>query len=603
MTRMKMAVWTLCGLAAALATAAEVDYEKAVTEALRANKLAEVNRLCTAWAAAQPGDERPRIILGKTLLKAGMPDRALEQFELAAEANPLSPAPRCGMGEMFLTQGKLGMANREFKEALRLNRDYHPAILGKAQVRLRNGDARGALTDAKGVLGAAPQNAQARVVAGECLLALGRVEDARGEFQSALGSTPDLPDALFGLAKAIEIDGQYKEAHQQWKRFLECEPYGERAERVRNGWVVLKTERLPPKCRHYPRWSPDGKRIMYGYQTMHVMHLRDNSTVDLKVPDGGELFEPDWSSDGKRMVFRKRGPNGMVIAVYDFQPDGVLQPAGPALPAGAVAAKFSPDATKLLLSSTFGRWHERVPAGRMAIIGIDDDEVQLVPWARRDRPSRNRAAWAPDGETIVLHAYRDVNDRALFAMRLDDPAGAVQLTDNGAQNHNPAVSPDGRGVAYYVEQRGQPKVVALARLTGGATMTLGQGQTPSWSPDGRRLAYATAGGVAIAHLGGLARSPVFLSAKQDGDALLVTLDSAADAPLTVSVRYEVFDVASSRIEEGVLGDGDTELEAGGHAESRLSLGGTAARGECVVKLTAVTTDGKWTIKLVDVSTP
>ena len=603
MRRIGLVVCTFVCLVGDVVTAAEVDYGKAVKEALEANKLAEANRLCTAWAAAQPGDERPRLILGRTLLKAGMPDRALEQFELAAEANPLSSAPRCGMGELFLTQGKHDLANREFKEALRLNRDCRPAILGKAQVRLRNGDAQGALTEAKGVLQAAPQNTQARVLAGECLLVLEKAEDARKEFQIAIKQESASPDALFGLAKAIEVGGQYREAQQQWRRFLEREPYGERAECVRNGWVVLKTERLSPKCRHYPVWSPDGKWIMYGYGTMHVTRLRDNSTVDLGVPDGRELFEPDWSSDGKRMVFRERGPNGMVIAVYDFQPDGALRPAGPVLPAGAVAAKFSPDATKLLLSSTFGRWHERVPGGRIAIIGIDDDEVQLVPWARRDRPSRNRAAWAPDGETVVLHAYRDVDDRALFAMRLDDPAGAVQLTDNGAQNHNPAVSPDGRGVAYFVEQQGRPKVVALAGLTGGATVTLGRGQTPSWSPDGRRLAYDTTRGVIVAHLGGLAPSPVFLSARQEDDDLVVTLDSTADTSVTVSLRYEVFDASSSRVAEGSVGEDHIELKASGQAESRLSLRQSAGKGECVVKLTAVTADGKRAIELIDVSLP
>jgi len=77
----------------ATAGAAQVDYPKAVAGALKANRLPEVNRLCSEWAKASPGDERPRLILGRALLHSGAADRAIEQFELAAEANPLSPLP------------------------------------------------------------------------------------------------------------------------------------------------------------------------------------------------------------------------------------------------------------------------------------------------------------------------------------------------------------------------------------------------------------------------------------------------------------------------------------------------------------------------------
>ena len=44
-----------------------------------------------------------------------MVNRAIEQFELAAEANPLSPVPRCEMGLLFLKEKKPDVAAKEFE--------------------------------------------------------------------------------------------------------------------------------------------------------------------------------------------------------------------------------------------------------------------------------------------------------------------------------------------------------------------------------------------------------------------------------------------------------------------------------------------------------
>jgi len=595
-------VWTLCCLCSTLLYAADVNYEKAVAEALKANRLADVNRLCKEWAKAEPGNERPRIILGQALLRVGMPDRAVEQFELAAEANPLSPAPRCEMGGLFLTQGKPDAAAKEFGEALRLDSTCVPAAIGRAQAKLQRNDAMGALADAKRALRANPDSAQVRAVVGDCLLALGKVEEAQAELRKAVESDPKSADALFSLAKAVEIAGREKEAQEHWQRFLEAEPTGERAEKARNGWVLLKTETLPPGCRRMPVWSPDGKRILFGYGTMRMIHLRDKRITELKPPDGARLFEPDWSPDGKRMVFRAQTADGMVIALYELRPGGTLEPTGGDVLAQAVQAKFAPGGPELLLSSPFGEWRQRVRAGGLVVLDTETGAARNVRWRHPGRPSRNRGAWAPDGRTIVFHAHRDAKDRALFAMPIDDPGNAIQLTDNGVGNMNPVVSPDGRTVAFYAEEENRPRVVRLVRLDGSApSVAFALGQNPSWSPDGRKLAYDGPASIIVAHLGGLGSSPVRIAADQNGDDLAVTLTNETDKSVTADLRYELFDANSFRVGQGPLGQDTMELKLGDVVECKLNLAEAGAKGECVVKFVAVTTDGKRIIKLVDVS--
>lgn len=153
---------------------AEVDYGKAVDAARAAGNLAEVNRLCKEWAAKAPGDENPHIILGQVLAEAGMVERAVERFEMGVEANPLSPVPRCELGSLFLKQQELDMAAKELTAALKIDAAYVPAQLGMARVKQLSDDVPGALAAAEGILDRAPDNADARLFAAECLQQLGR---------------------------------------------------------------------------------------------------------------------------------------------------------------------------------------------------------------------------------------------------------------------------------------------------------------------------------------------------------------------------------------------------------------------------------------------
>ncbi|MBT3375724.1 MAG: tetratricopeptide repeat protein [Lentisphaerae bacterium] len=160
--------------------AADVDYAAVVAEAAKTGDMASVSRLCRRWAAAEPGDERPRIILGRTLLEAGMTDRALEQFELAVEANPLSPVPRCELGLLFLRARKPDMAAKEFGESLRIDPTYLPAQLGKARVKLAEGEADEALRRAKEAVRSNPENVDARALVARSRLLARPWEGRRG---------------------------------------------------------------------------------------------------------------------------------------------------------------------------------------------------------------------------------------------------------------------------------------------------------------------------------------------------------------------------------------------------------------------------------------
>ncbi|MEV7095332.1 VWA domain-containing protein [Amycolatopsis sp. NPDC051045] len=84
-------------------------------------------------------------------------------------------------------------------------------------------------------------------------------------------------------------------------------------------------------------------------------------------------------------------------------------------------------------------------------------------------------------------------DGELFALR-DDAKTPVQLTDDDTVDTHPALSPDGRSVAFASERTGSRKLFVigvdgrgLRQVTSGPAAD----DSPSWSPDGTRLAFSS----------------------------------------------------------------------------------------------------------------
>ncbi len=183
------------------------------------------------------------------------------------------------------------------------------------------------------------------------------------------------------------------------------------------------------------------------------------------------------------------------VAMVDLSPDGALAVVGTRetptrvflwdmvrqVPTGLEVGWYAP------------RWH---PDGRhvalsrgqeLVLLDVDDgSETTLVTEpVRASTPS-----FTADGETLAYTAIREGSGEDIFArLRGDAEPHAVVATE--AYEHSPALSPDGRWLAF-VSDESERMEVYVARFPSGAgrrRVTTNGGLFPRWRSDGRALFF------------------------------------------------------------------------------------------------------------------
>jgi TolB protein len=296
-----------------------------------------------------------------------------------------------------------------------------------------------------------------------------------------------------------------------------------------------------------PSWSPDGKWIAFtsdrdtrrarwdgGWeflQSAAVYVVRAAGTSLRRLTElGGYAGSPRWSPDGRRILFYRSTPQDVYPgrfgrnrpsvsqivsidvesgAVHEYTSGPGLKVAPQWLPDGEVGfvEKFG-DAQGLAFVSGKPAAHGKMrnpswaPDGKTVVYqkAIDVQAPRILPVFSRDpefslERTGNFPAWSPAGDRFVVTAGS--------ALRMFDASGGNSRTVYDAKDGQvtfPAWSPDGKTIAFgfgsYFTGHAKPAAIAMVNADGGGfrelTREQGNAGFPSWSPDGKRIVYRVA---------------------------------------------------------------------------------------------------------------
>jgi TolB protein len=235
---------------------------------------------------------------------------------------------------------------------------------------------------------------------------------------------------------------------------------------------------------HRPVVSPDGRNLAFmsnrsGTWSVYVMPL-DGSAPARRVSDDarGEWYA-DWSPDGSSLVYHRSDGAGAVFLRGLDLATGREYALGPT-DGDRAGARWAPDGSAIFYRCNGVGVCRMTPDGKEIGIAFGLDSGQGDP------------AVSPDGRWIAYTDPLDGSEDA-FIMRTDG-SDRRRITDDPGRTYGMDWSPDGRFLGYNTEVDGNAELFVFVVATGERrrlTTDPGEDHLPRWSPHGTYLVFTS----------------------------------------------------------------------------------------------------------------
>ena len=253
-----------------------------------------------------------------------------------------------------------------------------------------------------------------------------------------------------------------------------------------------RAERLYPRPAEFsdPRFSPDGRRVVLSMGAGIWLLDRSQGTLT-RLSSDSSASRPVWSPDGRRVAYLRQLGRTMDVRIMSAD--------------GSKSARTVPG---------LGRFE---------------------PW---------EVVFTPDGRSAVLRTVERTGSRDIWLVALDSARQPVPLLQNPANEVAPALSPDGRWLAYVSNESGRAEVYvrSFPGMEARSQVSVEGGTEPVWSPRGGELFYRSGPMLIAARVRAgttfevLGRSRLFSDAAYEADLTHQVYDVAPDGQHFVMVR-------------------------------------------------------------------
>jgi hypothetical protein len=222
-------------------------------------------------------------------------------------------------------------------------------------------------------------------------------------------------------------------------------------------------------------------RVLFEGEGSGMSSLRDERGA-LVLDDTAGAFEPSFAPDGTWFAFVSSVDGNSEI--YRAAPDGGARRRLTAFHLDDVAPRVSPDGKWVLFTSN------REGSDRLFLVAPDGRGTRRLhpEEISRDTDGGVEAAeadavWTPDSRAVVFSARGHGGSWHLF--RVEVAKGTLQqLSDGPYDDQLPAISPDGKWIAFVSSRAGDAELFALAPDGGISRITTSPGSDwkPLWVP-------------------------------------------------------------------------------------------------------------------------
>ncbi len=164
----------------------------------------------------------------------------------------------------------------------------------------------------------------------------------------------------------------------------------------------------PPLYAMLPRWSPDGKEIVFfalsagNPAKAYLVSAEGGTPQELMSGDPETQWDPNWSPDGTKIVLGGAPPLSTAIHVLDLKTRQVSTVPGSQ---GLFSPRWSPD----------GRYIAAMPANSLSMV-LFDFETQR--WSELAKVSAGFPNWSRDGRYVYF--VRSPDNPAVLRVRISD---------------------------------------------------------------------------------------------------------------------------------------------------------------------------------------
>jgi Tol biopolymer transport system component len=242
-----------------------------------------------------------------------------------------------------------------------------------------------------------------------------------------------------------------------------------------------------------PRWSPDGKRIVFQNMesTRFDVRVADVATKEVAwvTNDVSRDIHPTWSSSGRFLYFSTDRGGGLNLWRIPMSRDGKPEGAAQQVTTGAgqdVDSAISSDGKRLafsILKINADLWKMSVDPATGHPSGPAEEVVSTT---RED----SRGSWSPDVREIAFNSDRSGEMNVWIVPA--DGGSARPLTKGPGGDFQPTWSPDGATITFFSSRAGNADIWSadvrsgtLRQLTRSPSIQI----NPFFSPDGRSIAY------------------------------------------------------------------------------------------------------------------